>query len=43
MDCDVAASAEVGTENGQTTLQVCKETEIPVQSYYRRSKEYDGM
>ena len=34
---------EVEIANGKTTPQACKETEIPVQSYYRWRKEYGGL
>ena len=34
---------EVGISNGKTTPQACKDTEIPVQSYYRWRKEYGGL
>ena len=34
---------EVGIANGKTTLRVCKEAEITVQTYYRWRKEYGGL
>jgi putative transposase len=34
---------EVGTANGKTTPQACKEAEITIQTYYRWRKEYGGL
>jgi len=34
---------EVKMANGKTTPQVCKETQITAQTYYRWRKEFGGL